>query len=256
MRTTPLAALVLATLAAAPAAARAQLVQEEHRLMEVHSLLLDLPPLQAPAALSPGTLDASLEAVTIPFIRGDAPPYHEITASAHTRVFPRPRLLLGLPAPGRLRASAGLSYIPPIRVRQVSTSYVAAEAGLGLSPGALRLGARVHGVYADSRAPVTDPATRDRLITGEWGADVSAGLRLGRGAAVLEPYAGLGIVALRSRFRVVVDGTVLHRSHTSALVLGGVRLLWRSRWEAVAEVDAYPGRLTHTDVRLGYLFGG
>ena len=62
MRTSPLAALVLAMLAAAPAAARAQLAREEHRLMEVHSLLLDLPPVQAPAALSPGTLDASLAA--------------------------------------------------------------------------------------------------------------------------------------------------------------------------------------------------
>lgn len=246
----------IASLLAASAARAQSLVQQEHRLMEIHSLLLDLPPVQAPGALGPGALGASLEVVTIPFINGHAGPMQEQTASDHTRLFPRPRLQLGLPGFAGARAFVGIAYIPPVRIRRVSTDYVAAEGGLSLATGALRLGARLHGLHADSRAPVTDPETRDRLLTWEWGADVSAGLPLARGPVEVTPYAGLGLVSLWSRFRVVVDGTVLHRSYTSAALDGGVRLLWRSRWEAVAEVVSYPGRLTHADLRLGYLFGG
>ncbi len=241
----------------APAAASAQTqVQQEQRLMELHALLFDLPPVQAPAALGPGTLDASLEAVTIPFIDGNAGPRHEITASDHARVFPRPRLALGLPAPEGTRAFVGLSYIPPIEIRRVTTNYVAAEGGIGLAPGRWRLGLRAHAVYADTRAPVTEPSTRDRLLVWLYGADLSAGVRLGGPAAQLEPYAGVGVVTLQGRFRVKVDATVLRRTYTSAVVLAGVRFLWRSRWEAVAELDAYPGRLSHVDFRVGYLFGG
>ncbi len=257
MRCAPLGGTLLAVaLAAAPAAAVAKdLAQQERELMETHSLLLDLPAVQAPAALAPGQLDASLEAVTIPFIDGNDGPRHEITASDHTRVFPRPRLMLGLPAPPGTRAFVGLSYIPPVRVRSVTTNFVGAEAGFGVTPGRFRAALRLHGTYADSRAPVTDPRTRDRLLTGQWGADVAAGVHLRAGGVVVEPYAGLGFVQVSSRFRVVVDGTVLRRTYGSATVLGGVRARLGPRWEVVAELDAYPGRLTHADIRLGYLFG-
>jgi hypothetical protein len=249
-------ALLALALCAASGAARAQDVPYlESRLIDVHSLLLDLPPLQAPAALRAGALDASLEVVTIPYIDGEVGTKHELTASDHTRIFPRPRLMLGLPAPLGLRAFAGVSYIPPIEIRRVSTHYLAAEAGLGLAPGPLRLGLRGHAVHAISRSPVTEPATRDVLRTELLGADASAGVHLGNGALELEPYAGAGLVALRGRFRVTVDGTVLRSSYAGLALYAGLRLLLRSRWEAVAEADAYPGRLTHADLRLGYLIG-
>ena len=38
-----------------------------------------------------------------------------------------------------------------------------------------------------------------------------------------------------------------------AAVNAGVRLLVRGHWEAVAELDAYPGRLVHPLVRIGYV---
>jgi hypothetical protein len=254
-RASALLALSLA-LGAAAGAVRAQDVPYlEERLIDVHSLLLDLPPLQAPAALEAGVLDASLEVVTIPTIDGDVGNKHELTASDHTRLFPRPRLMLGLPVPHGLRAFAGLAYLPPVELRRVSTHYLAAEAGLGLAPGPLRLGLRGHAAYAVARSPVTEPTTRDVLRTEIAGADAAVGLHLGLGGLELEPYAGAGLVALRGRFRVTVDGTVLRSRRTGPALHAGLRLLLRSRWEAVAEADAYPGRLAHADLRLGYLLG-
>ncbi len=248
--------LLLALVAcAAPGLSRAQtMLDQEQRLIDIHALLLDLPPLQAPAALEGGTLDASLEAVTIPHIDGTTGARRQLTASDHTPVFPRPRVTLGLPA-GDLRAFVGLAAIPPLELRQVSTAYVAGEAGLGLASGALRVGARLHAVYASSRAPVTDPTTRDVLETAGGGADLAVGLHLRPGGLALEPYAGLGAVTLHGRFRVTSDGNVLHSTTTGALVVAGLRTVVLGRWELVGELDAYPGRLVHTDVRVGYLFG-
>jgi len=248
--------LLAATWAAAPVPSRAQDVDaQQRRLIEIHALLLDLPPVQAPAALPAGALHASLEAVTIPAIDGTVGDKREITASDHTRLFPWPRLSLGLPAPVGLRAFVGLAYIPPVRIRQVSTDYLAAEAGLGAAPGWLRLGARVHALYASASAPVTEPSTRDELRAWEWGADLSAGAHLGGAGPSLDPYAGAGMVSLRGRFHVAVDGTVLRSERTVAALHAGARLALGRRWDMVAETDAYPGRLLHAGLRLGYAFG-
>jgi hypothetical protein len=252
-----LAAVVAALAGTAGTAARAQtMLDQEQRLIDIHSLLLDLPPLQAPGALEPGRLDLSLEAVTIPSIDGTTGTKRQITASDRTRVFPRPRAAVGLPAPRRFRAFAGLSYIPPVAVREVSTDAAAVEAGIAWVPGLLRLGLRGHAVYASARSPVTDPATRDVLETRAWGAELSAGARFPLAWASVEPYAGAGIVALRGRFRVTSDGEVLRSAFAGPALHAGVRVLFRSRWELVTEVDGYPGRLVHTDLRLGFLLGG
>lgn len=247
---------VAVAVCATPGAVRAQtMLDQERRLIDIHSLLLDLPPLQAPAALARGTLDASLEAVTIPHIDGTTGSKRQITASDRTPLFPRPRAMLGLPAPAGFLAFAGVALIPPIAIREVSTSYAAAEAGLGFAPGVLRAGLRGHALYARSTSPVTDPTTRDVLETREWGADATIGTHLELSAFALEPYAGGGVVSLRGRFRVTSDGTVLRSAHTGAALQAGLRAVFRSRWELVTEVDAYPGRLVHTDIRAGYLFG-
>jgi hypothetical protein len=252
-RTLLLAALLLGL---TPRDARAQYVPYlERRLIDIHSLLLDLPSLQAPAALSGGTVDPSLEIVTVPTIDGNVGSKRELTASDHTRFFPRPRLQIGLPAPWGLRAFVGASYIPPLVIRQVSTDYGAVEAGIALAGGALGVGVRGHALYAISRSPVTDPSTRDVLRTQLFGVDASLGTELVRGGLSLEPYAGAGLVSLRGRFRVTADGTVLRSTFTDTALQVGFRVLLRSRLEAVAEFDAYPGRLEHLEVRLGYLFG-
>jgi hypothetical protein len=246
------AALVLAV-AAPPARAQTMLDQEE-RLIDIHSLLLDLPPLGSPGALRPMQLSVALEAVTIPDIDGQTGSKRQITASDRTPLFPRPRVALGLPAPEGFRALVGLSYIPPVVIREVSTHFGAAEAAFAWIPGTLRVGARAHLSYGFSRSPVTDPSTRDTLETTEYGGELSAGGSFPLSLGTLEPYGGLGAVHLRGRFRVTSDGTVLRSDYAGASLHGGLRFLIRDRWEAVAEVDAYPGRLVHTNFKAGYLF--
>ncbi|HEY6002151.1 MAG TPA: hypothetical protein VIV57_04695 [Anaeromyxobacter sp.] len=250
------ARLVLSLLlAGASAAASAQtMLDQERHLIDIHSLLLDLPPLEAPGALPPGRLSVGLEAVTIPRIDGTTGTKRQITASDRTPLFPRPRLALGLPAPEGFRAMVGASYIPPVAIRDVSTHYGAAEAAMAWTPGPLRAGLRGHLLYATSRSPVTEPATRDALETWEYGADLSAGWSVSLPPATLEPYAALGVVHLRGRFRVTSDGYVLRSQYTGAALDAGLRFVFRDRWEGVAEVEAYPGRLVHTNFRAGYLF--
>lgn len=252
MRRAHLAAALLAALAAS--AARAQtLLDQEERLIDIHSLLLDLPPLQAPGALAPGHVGLGLEVITIPDIDGTTGNKRQITASDRTPLFPRPRVMVGLPAPRGFGAFAGVSYIPPVAIREVSTHYGAAEAGLAWTPGRLRAGVRGHLLYASSRSPVTDAATRDTLETWEYGGDLSAGARLPLAVGILEPYAGAGVVSLRGRFRVTSDGYVLRSRYTGASLHAGLRFLFRERWEGVAELDAYPSRLAHAVFRVGYL---
>lgn len=245
--------LVLLGVALARAAGAQTMLDQEERLIDIHSLLLDLPPVGPPGALRPGELSLGVEAIGIPEIDGTTGTKRQITASDRTRVFPRPRLAFGLPAPAGFRTFVGIAYIPPVAIREVSTHYGALEAGMAWAPGPLAIGLRGHALYARSRSPVTEPDTRDRLITSELGADLSAGYRVDLAPVALTPYAGVGVVRLHGDFRVTSDGVVLTSRHTGASLHGGLRLLLRQRWEAVAEVDAYPGRLVHPSFRVGYI---
>lgn len=249
-----LALLTLVTAAAAGPASAQTMLDQEQRLIEIHSLLLDLTPVQAPGALSPGQLRLGLELIGIPHIDGTTGGKVQITASDRTPIFPRPRIALGLPAPDGFRTFVGLSYIPPIQINGVSTHYGALEAGIAWAPGAAAVGLRGHGVYALSRSPVTDPQTRDTLETWEFGADLSAGYRFDLGPVSLTPYAGAGVVYLDGKFTVTTDSIVLGSRYTGLTLGAGLRLLMTKHWEAVAEVDAYPGRLIHVSVLLGYVF--
>ncbi len=243
--------------AALPARAQTMLDQQQ-RLIDIHNLLLDLPPAGAPGALRDRELGLGLEIIGIPEIDGTTGTKKQITASDRTRVFPRPRVAIGLPAPEGFRTFAGLSYIPPFQINEVSTNYIAGEAGIAWVPSALSLGLRGHALYAMSKSPVTDPNTRDTLKTSEAGADLSAGWRFafragGIGDVSVTPYAGAGVVWADGHFRVTSDGVVLTSSYTGAALNAGVRLLVHDRWEAVGEVDAYPGRLVHPVFRVGYV---
>jgi len=253
MRTTRALLALLAVAASVPAAAQTMLDQEE-RLIQINSLLLDLSPVQAPGAFAPGELSLGLELIGIPYIDGTTGGKVQITASDRTRIFPRPRIALGLPAPDGFRTFVGLSYIPPISINGVSTNYGALEAGMAWAPGAATVGLRGHVLYARSQAPVTDPDTRDTLDTFEVGGDLSAGYRFDLGPVTLTPYAGIGVVYLDGRFTVTSDAYVLTSQYTSLSLAAGLRTVLARNWEAVVEVDAYPGRLVHVSVLLGYVF--
>ncbi|HEY6098225.1 MAG TPA: hypothetical protein VIW03_02265 [Anaeromyxobacter sp.] len=244
-------AAAILLLAAGTARAQTMLDQEE-RLIELHSLLVAIPAVQAPGALRPGEASLGLEIVGIPAIDGTTGGRRQITASDRTRVFPRPRLALGLPLAGDLRAFAGVAYIPPIEIRGVSSHLAAAEAGAAWVRGPLAAGLRLSAVYATSRSPVTDPGTRDTLRTIVAGADASLGYRLDLAPGSVTPYAGLGVHRVDGRFRVTSDGQVLTSRTTDLGLAAGARLLARRRVEAVLELVAYPGRLVHPNVRVAW----
>jgi hypothetical protein len=245
--------VLLAATAAGPASAQTMLDQEQ-RLIEIHSLLLALSPVQAPGALGPGQLSLGLELIGIPYIDGTTGGKVQITASDRTRVFPRPRVALGLPAPEDFHTFVGLSYIPPIAINGVSTNCIALEGGIAWVPGSLAVGLRAHGLYALSKSPVTDPSTKDTLETWEFGGDLSSGYRFDLGPVSLTPYAGLGVVSLDGRFTVTSDAVVLTSQYTGLSLEAGLRLLMFKNWNIVAEVDAYPGRLVHMSVLLAFQF--
>ncbi len=245
---------VLLLLASVAGSAGAQtMLDQQLRLIDIHCLLLDLPPVEAPAALRPLQVVLGVEAVTIPPIDGTTGNKRQITASDHTPLFPRPRLMVGLPVHAGFRAFVGLAYIPPVTILEVSTHYGGAEAGIAYSPGPLSVALRGHAAYAFSRSPVTDAQTRDSLETFVYGADVMSGYALEAGWASWTPYAGLGVTHLHGRFRVTSDGVALTSDAAVLAVQAGLRLLVRDRWEAVLELDAYPGRLIHPSFRLAYL---
>jgi len=261
IRPPPLLGAALATILLASASAGPALGQDVYRrqqhLLDEHALLIDLPPVEAPGALSPGQLDLGLEVVGIPAISGSTgnPNEREITISDRARVFPRPRLSLGLPAPPGFRAMVGLGYVPPIEIEHVTLDLAAAEAEVAFTPGALRLGLRGHLVYGEARAPVTSPSLRDRLSVGELGWEASAGYELRAGRFSLTPYAGAGQVLLDGHFRSSVDGGTVKSRYAGAALHTGARLLYHDHWEAAAEWSLYPGRLSHPRLRVGYVLG-
>lgn len=243
-------------LAAAAGAARAQtMLEQEERLIELHSLLVSLPPVGAPGTYRPGEASLGVELIAIPEIDGTTGGRRQITASDRTRVFPRPRLALGLPAPAGLRAFVGLAYIPPVRFREISSHLGALEAGLAWAPGPLAVGLRLHGTYARSESPVTDPTTRDVLRTWAFGADSSAGWRLDLGRASVTPYAGLGLVRVQGDFQVTSDGAELSSRSTRLALNGGVRVAALRHLEAVAELVWYPDRMLHPSFRVAWVTG-
>ena len=252
-------AAVCALLASAGASAQTMLDQEL-RLVEIHSLLIALPPGNAPGAYRPGELSLGVEVIGIPPIDGTTGGKRQITASDRTPLFPRPRVAFGLPAPEDFRAYVGLAYIPPIAIRGVSSHLGAVEAGYAWAPpGPLSAGVRGFLVVARSKSPVTDPNTRDTLDTVDFGADLSAGYRLDLGSLSLSPFAGVGLTRMSGDFTVESDGYVLSARTVNPVVDGGVRLLAGRSFEAVAELTVFPGRLVHPTFRVAWvadLFSG
>jgi opacity protein-like surface antigen len=250
------AALALALLAAAPAALAQTMLDQEQRLIEIHSLLVALPALEPPGALAPLQGRLGLEVITVPVIDGTTGGKTQLTASHFARAFPRLRAALGLPLGGSWRTFAGLGYIPPVKVNQVSSNMLGLEAGAAWTGGPLSAGLRLHGEWADSRSPVTDPATRDRLVTRIGGADLSAAWRLGFGDLALTPYASVGVAGVDGTFTVTSDGHQLRSKTTNLALSAGARLLILGRLELVAELVAYPGALVHPALSVAWLPGG
>ena len=251
-------ALGVACVLLAASAARAQtMLDQEQRLIEIHSLLIALPPDNAPGVYRPWEISVGVDVIGIPPIDGTTGSKRQITASDRTPLFPRPRLSIGLPAPADFRAYVGLAYIPPFEIRQVSSHLGAIDAGLSWDPGGpLSVGLRGYGVVARSQSPVTDPNTRDTLDTVNLGADLSAGYRFDFGAVSATPFASAGLIHVAGDFTVTSDGEVLTSRSTRPGVTGGARVFVKPGIEAVFDVVAFPGRLVHPEFRLAWVFDG
>ena len=250
MRRPPIACLIVA----AAGAARAQtMLDQEQRLIEVHSLLVDMGALNAPGAYRERDLSLGLEVIVIPGIDGTTGGKRQITASDRTPVFPRLRLALGLPAPEGFRASVGIAYIPPIRLRDVSSHFAELEGEMAYAPGPLALGLRGHVLVARSMSPVTEPTVRDTLDNFEFGANAAAGYRLDFQPGSVTPYASIGITRTVGIFRVTSDAYELSSRTTNPVFAGGMRFLASQRFEVVAELAAFPGRLVHPSFRVAWM---
>ncbi|MFL5312935.1 MAG: hypothetical protein ACJ79H_21080 [Myxococcales bacterium] len=250
MRRPAVACLVLA----AAAGARAQtMLDQEERLIEVHSLLVDMGSLNAPGAYRNRDLSLGVEVIVIPPIDGTTGGKRQITASDRTPIFPRLRVALGLPAPEGFRASVGIAYIPPIRLGDVSSHFAALEAEMAYAPGPLAVALHGHVLLARSMGPVTEPATRDTLDNFELGANAAAGYRFDFAPGSVTPYASIGLTRAVGIFRVTSDGYELTSRTTNPVLGAGVRLLAKQGVELVAELTAFPGRLVHPSFRVAWM---
>jgi hypothetical protein len=244
-------------LALAAASARAQTMHDqEQRLLEIHALLLALPPLNAPGAYRAGEVSIGVEAIGIPAINGQTGGKVQFTASDRVFAFPRPHVAIGLPAPLGFRAFAGLSYVPPITVFEINEHFAAVEGGLAWAPEGqpLALGIRGNFLISRTKTPVTDPVIRDTLDTLQFGGDLSAGYRLDFGGASLTPFAGVGVTRVIGNFRITSDNNLLRSRTTNASFTGGLRLFVRPGLDAVAEMVVFPGRLVHPTFSLAWVF--
>jgi hypothetical protein len=237
----------LLAIALSASAARAQtMLDQEQRLIQIHSLLIALPQQTSPDGYDPGQLSLGLELIIIPDINGQTGGKTQITASDRTPVFPRPRVALGLPAPEDFRAYVGFTYLPPFEINSVSSHQVGIEGSFAWAPrGPLSVGLRSFAIFAESKSPVTDPNTRDTLDSFLAGGELSAGYRFDLGSFSLTPFAGAGATYVMGNFRVTSDNTPLSSDTVTASVNGGVRFHAGAGIDAVAQVLAYPGLLVH-----------
>ena len=233
------------TLLFAGAAGAQTMLDQEQRLIELHCLLLELQPV-GPPGLRPLETSIAIEAIGIPTIDGTTGSKKQITASDRTNVFPRPRVTMGLPAPDGFQAWAGLAYIPPIAIKDVSSHFLGGDLGLAkVFDFPLLTGLRAHLQYAHSKAPVTDPNTRDELNALEYGVDLSAAYRFDLGKVKLSPFAALSISGLQGDFTVTSDAAQLSSHTVNPGITGGVTLLAGPGVQAMAQVLVYPGRMVH-----------
>jgi hypothetical protein len=237
-------ALLLALTASAAAAQT--IVEQEQRLIQIHSLLVALPASTAPDGYEPGQISLGAELIVIPTIDGQVGSKTQITASDRTRIFPRPRVALGLPAPEDFRAWIGLAYLPPFKINEVSSHEVALEATYAWVPkGPLSVGLRGFALFGESKSPVTEPGTRDTLDSFDAGGDLSIGYRFDFEPLTATPFAGAGLTYVAGNFRVFNDNELLTSNTVNAMINAGLRLHAAMGFDAVAQVVAYPGALVH-----------
>jgi hypothetical protein len=182
-------------------------------------------------------------------------------------VFPRPRLMVGLP----LGIGLEVSYLPPVKVagakpNLVSGAVSVARPLLSVAGQPIIAAARVHATRGYVNGAITcgedalqqtDPAepcygaekSNDTFRPNMWGIDGSVGRAFIDGRLGL--YAGGGVTWLAPRFRVgftdgrgFVDRTRVEVDLTRASVFGGAAYHATSIWSATAQIYSVPSDVT------------
>jgi hypothetical protein len=182
-------------------------------------------------------------------------------------VFPRPRLMIGLP----LGIGIEVSYLPPVRVAGAKANLVSGAVSvtrplLALASHPVIAAARVHATRGYVNGAITcgadalqqsDPAapcygtqeSHDTFRPNMWGIDGSIGEMLMAGRLGL--YAGGGFTWLAPRFRVgfndangFIDRTRVEVDLHRAAVFGGATYRLAGIWSATAQVYSVPADVT------------
>ena len=235
------------------------MLDQEQRLIEIHSLLVALPALQAPGALAPlaGRGSAwrsspSRSSTAPPAARPSSPPP---TSPAPSRGCAR-RWACRWAAPGA--PSPGWATSRPSRSTRSAPTCSAWRPAPAWSARPVR--GRASACTASGptrRSPVTDPATRDQLVTRIGGADLSAAWRLRarprRAHALRRPRRRPGGRHLhRHQRRPPAD----QHHHRPRALRGHPPAGASGQLEVVAELIAWPGVLVHPGFSLAWVPGG
>ena len=263
-----------ASLALAPATARAQCQPGEHsneaKLLAHYSAPITFAPLAEPGFAAGRFVlgadltyipkpDPALERTGVCFM-----PKNESTQLSP--VFPRPRLMIGLP----LGIGLEVSYLPPVKVAGAKPNLVSGAVSIarpllaGTQP--VMAAVRVHATRGYVNGAITcsedalqqsDPAapcygskkSNDTFRPNMWGIDGSIGRSFMEGRLGL--YAGGGYTWLAPRFRVgfedgrgFMDRTRVEVDLTRASVFGGAAYHIGGTWSATAQVYSVPEDVT------------
>jgi hypothetical protein len=182
-------------------------------------------------------------------------------------VFPRPRLMVGLP----LGIGFEVSWLPPVKVAGAKPNLFSGALSItrtlmAISGHPLIAAARVHATRGEVKGAITcgqdalqqsDPAqpcygaekSNDTFRPNMWGIDGSIGRRFMDGRLGL--YAGGGYTWLAPRFRVgfadatgYVDRTRVEVDLTRAAAFGGASYQLAGIWSATAQVYSVPADVT------------
>ncbi|MDQ3137423.1 MAG: hypothetical protein M3Q93_07540 [Gemmatimonadota bacterium] len=191
----------------------------EAQLLAALAVPLAYGTVEAPAVPVPGAVRVALEVTYLPDVDevirtatqcrpGKGPEHTDLLFA-----FPRPRVMVGLPAGLLVEAS----WIPPVRLNGVQSHLVGLSVARGFVLGGRgsRLTLRAHSTFGRIRAAITCPdeelentqsecfeGTRsdDRYHPTTFGAEGVLGWSLGEGR--LRPFVGAGLNLLRPRFQV------------------------------------------------------
>ena len=226
------------------------MLDQEQRLIEIHSLLLACRRSRRPGRCAPASWRLGAGA--------DRHPVHRRHHRRRRRRSPPPTgpgcsRALGSRWGSPRRMTSGPSSASrtsrPSAINGVSTNYIAARGGhrVDARPSrrwrcAVTTSTRCRGPPSPIRTPGTRSTPARAAPT--WGSVAGSTSSRCPSRLTLER----GSCRSSGNFTVTSDGYVLHSSYTGVALQAGLRVLMDGHWQVVGEVDAYPGRLVHASL--------